>query len=66
LKCVWSPNGKKFAAAGGDRKVFIGYYDTKNKWWSTLSLKTLSSSITALAFHPSSKALFVGSTDFSA
>ncbi|EAR90136.1 actin-related protein 2/3 complex subunit 1A/1B (macronuclear) [Tetrahymena thermophila SB210] len=64
IKCVWSPNGKKFAVGCGDHKAYVGYYDTKNNWWSTMAIKGPKGSISALAFHPSSKAIAIGSMDF--
>lgn len=64
LKCCWSPNGKKFAVGCGDHRVYIGYFDTHNNWWSTLAIKGPKASISAINFHPSSKAIAIGSMDF--
>lgn len=66
LTACWSPNGKKFAVGSSDNKVYLGYFETINNWWTTLTIPGFKASISTLAFHPSSKLLFIGSMDLSA
>lgn len=40
LKCgAWSPDGTKFACAGGNKSVYIGYWDDVMRLWNTEKLK---------------------------
>lgn len=70
LDCRWSPDGKKFCLASGDKSAPICFYDEAHDWWVSHTTKdskwqkTHKSTVTCIAWHPSSKLIATGSTDF--
>jgi len=62
----WSPNGNKFCYSTGTWKVFLGFYEPTNNWWSSeaLNKKKFASSVLCVNFHPSGRVVAAGSADF--
>lgn len=63
--CVrWSSCGRKFAIGSGEAAVCVCYWDSgKELWAPKLIKKQHTSSVTAVAWHPSGSLLATGSTD---
>jgi actin related protein 2/3 complex subunit 1A/1B len=62
--CVtWNASGTKFALGSGNKRIFIGYYEPKNNWWTCPSYKVHKSSVVAVRFHPAKCLLASASTD---
>jgi actin related protein 2/3 complex subunit 1A/1B len=70
LVSKWAPSGKKFALGSSCNTLALGYYNTIENCWTSLSRDSASkipitnSPITAICFHPSSSIIAVGSADF--
>jgi len=64
--CKWSPSGKKFAVASGSRLVPVCHYEDDNKWWVSEQLKKFRSTVLSIDWHPNSKFLLTGSSDYKA
>jgi len=62
--CVhWNKQGTVFAVGCGNKKIFLGYWEAHNSWWTTLSFKVHTSSVISLAFHPKLPIIASASTD---
>lgn len=70
LVSKWAPSGKKIALGSSCNTLALGYYNTIENCWTSLSRDSASkipitnSPITAICFHPSSSIIAVGSADF--
>jgi len=64
LDVKWSPDGSKFAVASGAKVVPVCHYEGANDWWISKMIKKHKSTVTSVAWHPSSQLLATGSTDF--
>lgn len=62
--CVkWNKKGDMFAVGSGNKRIFLGYYEASNAWWTCLTFKVHESSVIALSFHPTRPILASTSTD---
>lgn len=48
LDGCWSPNAKKFAVSTSCHHVYVGYFEERNKWWSSAKISAFKSSVTAI------------------
>lgn len=63
LDVNWSASGNKFVLGTGAHRVFVGYYEDKNKWWHSKRIANFASSVLAVRFHPSERVVATGSAD---
>lgn len=62
--CVkWNKKGNKFAMGSGNKKIYIGYFEPSNNWWTCISMKVHNSSVVAVDFHPNGNILASCGTD---
>ncbi|CAD7702493.1 unnamed protein product [Ostreobium quekettii] len=59
----WSPSEGKFALGTGARTACVCHYEADNDWWVAKKIKQHESSVTSVAWHPSSAILATTSTD---
>jgi actin related protein 2/3 complex subunit 1A/1B len=60
----WSPNGQKFVVGTSCHRVFVGYYEDKQKWWQSAKISNNKSTVLSVRWHPSGRVIGVGSSDF--
>lgn len=64
LDVKWSPDGRKFAVASGDKCVPICYYEAESNWWVCKHIKKHRSTILSVAWHPNSQIVATACCDF--
>lgn len=60
----WCPSGKKFAVTSGAKVVPVCHYEQDNDWWVSQLIKKHKSTVLDVDWHPNSKFIVTGSTDF--
>ncbi|KEG15162.1 putative ARP2/3 complex subunit [Trypanosoma grayi] len=62
--CAWSHSGSKIYVGSAASNIAVGRFETEDEWWICRLLEGHSSTVTALAPHPSDDALLAsGGTD---
>ena len=59
----WNKSGTIFGVGSGNKRIFLGYYEPSNKWWTSVTFKVHKSSVVAIAFHPTEHLIASASTD---
>ena len=60
----WSADEQKFAVGSGSKTVPICYFEAENNFWVSKMLKGHRSTISAVAWHPSTPVVATACTDF--
>lgn len=63
LFAYWNVRGDKFVTGTSEKKLYIGYYNTKAEWWTGRNIKGHKSSVVCARIDPSSLFVISGSTD---
>jgi len=64
IKCVWAPNGLKFAVASGSKCVPVCHFEEEHDWWVSDPIKKHKSTVLSVAWHPNSILLATACSDF--